>query len=257
MKTREISREELTQYKLICEGYKAVNYDNGTQQSFTYAPKDESLVGRAYMVEGEISECKWGLHFSKDPAHVFNFYKPLGYNKHFKIRAYDKVVDSSDGFKSVTNVIEFVEEYDLMQFIEIVKRFDRKSAVSYSTAVSYSNAVSDSNAVSCVYAIRECEAVKNAIFCYKIEGRKNVIFNKKCTEERFNEVYRKLRSFSWTPSFENWYDINGNKEWWAFCFPKLKEVSNKDAWAKMLSKMRKYVESLPEYNEKIFKKITE
>ena len=293
MKTREISKEELSQYNFVCEGYKAVNYDNGTKQSFSYAPKGASLIGCVYAVDGEISECKWGLHFSKDPAYVFKFYEPLGYNKYFKIRAYDKVVDSADGFKSITNVIEFIEEYDLMQFIEIIKRFDRKpgvsysngvrssNGVSYSTGVSGSNAVNDStgvsysngvrssngvsystgvrssNAVSCVYAIRECEAVKNGIFCYKIEGRKNVIFNKKCTEERFNEVYRKLKSFNWTPSFENWYDIKGDKEWWAFCFPELKEVSNKEAWSKMPSEMREYIESLPEFDKKIFKKITE
>ena len=263
MKTREISKEELSQYNFVCEGYKAVNYDNGTKQSFSYAPKGASLIGCVYAVDGEISECKWGLHFSKDPAYVFKFYEPLGYNKYFKIRAYDKVVDSADGFKSITNVIEFIEEYDLMQFIEIIKRFDRKPGVSYSNGVrssngvSYSTGVRSSNAVSCVYAIRECEAVKNGIFCYKIEGRKNVIFNKKCTEERFNEVYRKLKSFNWTPSFENWYDIKGDKEWWAFCFPELKEVSNKEAWSKMPSEMREYIESLPEFDKKIFKKITE
>lgn len=30
-----------------------------------------------------------------------------------------------------------------------------------------------------------------------------------------------------------------------------------DAWAKMPPEMREYIENLPEYNEKIFKKITE
>ena len=342
MKTTRIEKSEIANMPILATGYKAVKWDLSTNgnNKFRYGEIGEDIVGSVWKVDGDIAECKWGLHFSKDPAYVFNFYEPLGYNRYFKVNAYGKVVDAKDNMKSVATVIEFVEEYDLMTFIEIIKRFDRSNAVSnsyavsdsnavsyssavsdsnavsyssavrgsnavsysnavrgsnavsysnavscsnavsdsnavsysnavsdsyavrgsyavsYSNAVSDSSAVSDSNAVSYSYGIRKCEAVKNCIFCYNIEGRKSRIFNKTVTAKRFDEVYRKIIGFGWVPSFENWYDIKGNKEWWAFCFPQLKEVENAVAWGKMPGEMLEYIKSLPEYDEKIFAEIT-
>ena len=282
MNTTRIEKSEIANMPILATGYKAVKWDLSTNgnNKFRYGEIGEDIVGSVWKVDGDIAECKWGLHFSKDPAYVFNFYEPLGYNRYFKVNAYGKVVDAKDNMKSVATVIEFVEEYDLMAFIEIIKRFDRSSAVSYSSAVrgssavsgsyavsdssavSYSSAVrgssavSDSSAVSYSYGIRKCEAVKNCIFCYNIEGRKSRIFNKTVTAKRFDEVYRKIIGFGWVPSFENWYDIKGNKEWWAFCFPQLKEVENAVAWGKMPGEMLEYIKSLPEYDEKIFTEIT-
>ena len=103
MKTYEISRDEIKGLEPITEGYKAVKYDGGTQQDFKYCEMGESLIGRIFKVDGDIEACAWGLHFSKDPAYVFNFYEPLGYNKYFKIRAYEQVIDSIDGLKSVAH----------------------------------------------------------------------------------------------------------------------------------------------------------
>ena len=119
MKTYEITTEELKKYKKAGEGFKAVEWNNGTKQSYKYDETGKSLIGRAFKVDGDISECKWGLHFSKDPANVFCFYEPLGYNKYFKVEAYEKVIDGDQ--KSVASIIKFVEEYELMEFIEIIK----------------------------------------------------------------------------------------------------------------------------------------
>lgn len=55
----------------------------------------------------------------------------------------------------------------------------------------------------------------------------------------------------------NWSEVKGTKEWWAFCFPKLEEVSNKAAWAKMPQKMLDYIKTLPEFDKEVFKAITE
>ena len=131
MKTYEIKKENAGEF--ICEGYKAINWDCSTMgdSKFRYGKEGESLIGKVFAVDGDIEECKWGLHFSKDPAHVFNFYEPLGYNRYFKIKAYGKAVDSKDGFKTVAQAVEFIEEYDLMEFIEIIKNFDRTSGGSY------------------------------------------------------------------------------------------------------------------------------
>ena len=267
-KTYEIKREALGELEVLAEGYKAVEYDNSTKQNFRYGEKGESLVGKIFKVDGDISECKWGLHFSKDPANVFNFYEPLGYNKYFKVRAYGTVIDSDDGLKSVTQIIEFVEEYDMMEYIKLIKRYDRSAvrdstavrssnAVRSSTAVGDSNAVSDSNAVGFSYGLVGCEAVKRAIFCSDIECQKNVIFNTSVSEKRFDEVYRKIRSFNYFPRFDNFYDLKGDKEWWTIAFPELMSVDTKTAWSKMPADMREYIQSLPEYDEAIFRAITE
>lgn len=364
MKTYEISRDEIKGLEPITEGYKAVKYDGGTKRDFKYCEMGESLTGRIFKVDGDIEACAWGLHFSKDPAYVFNFYEPLGYNRYFKVRAYGKVIDHSNGLKSVAQCIEFCEEYDIMKYIELIKGFYRSidavhnsnavsdsnavlssDAVSYSDAVRSSSAVSDSNAVSgsnavhcsdavsdsnavngsvavnssvavngsdavgnsnavngsvavsysdavdssdevrrssavfgslaviCSgavrrssavrssnavsdsYGLRECEAIKCGIFCYKKEGAKYVAFNKKITKNRFEEIYQRIMDFGFYPRFDNFYDLKGDKEWWTIAFPELMEVDNKTAWSKMPKEMRDYIESLPEYDEKIFNAI--
>ena len=131
MHTREITKEELGKAEVICYGYKAINYDSSTKagNKFRYGKKGEKLVGKIFTVDGEIQECKWGLHFSKDPAYVFNFYEPLGYNRYFKIAAYRSVVDDKEGIKSVAQTIEFIEEYDLMKYIDLIKEFDRRTDI--------------------------------------------------------------------------------------------------------------------------------
>ena len=358
MKTYEISRDEIEGLEPIAEGYKAIKYDGGTQRDFKYCEMGESLIGRIFKVDGDISACAWGLHFSKDPAYVFNFYEPLGYNRYFKVRAYGKVIDHSDGLKSVAQCIEFCEEYDIMEYIELIKGFYRSidavrnsnavsdsnavrssdavsgsyavrrsdavsdssavngsgavhcsdtvsdsnavngsvavngsdavgnsNAVNGSVAVSYSDAVErsdtvrrssavlgslavicsdavhcssavrSSNAVSNSYGLKECEAIKFGIFCYKKEGAKYVAFNKKITKKRFEEIYQRIRGFGFYPRFDNFYDLKGDKEWYTIAFPELMEVDNKTAWSKMPKEMRDYIESLPEYDEKIFNAI--
>lgn len=242
-KTYTITSEQIKDKPLIAVGYKAIKYDGKTMQGeYCYGGKDDPIVGTIHTVDGDITECKWGLHFSKDPAYVFNFYEPLGYNRYFKVEAYEECVDSTDGFKSVAKTLKFVKEYNLMEFIDLIKRYDR-------TAVSYSNAVS------CSFAVYNSEAVTNGLFCYGIEGAKNRIFNKRVAKERFEEEYEKILSFGFFPKHDNFYDLKGNKEWWAICFPELMTVDNATAWSKMPEEMDEYIRSLPEFNEKIYKKI--
>ena len=281
METIEIQRKELNGAKPLCYGYKAVKWDGGTKQRFRYGETGEKLEGKIFRVDGDINACNWGLHFSKDPANVFNFYEPLGYNRYFKIAAYENIVDTSDGLKTVAQCIEFVEEYDLMQFINLIKQFDRSgtavsnsnavrgstavddstavndsAAVSYSAAVNDSNAVSNSNAVSGSYGIRNCRGVFSSLFCSNKDGISHYIFNKKSNKSRVKEVLCKIREFNWIPEFSNWYGIKGNKEWWAFCFPQLQYVDNDIAWSKIPPNMLDYIKALPEFNEAVWKELT-
>ena len=269
MKTYEISKAEAGEF--ICEGYKAINWDSSTKgySKFHYGKEGESLVGKFFTVDGDIEECKWGLHFSKDPAHVFNFYEPLGYNRYFKIRAYGKAVDATDGFKTVAQTIEFAEEYDLMEFIDVIKGFDRTGygiscgygirdgyGINNGFGVDDGYGVDDGSGISHGFGIKNCKGVFNCAFCAGQNGIANRLFNKESTEARCDEVISKLRSFNWHPEFMNWNEVKGNKDWWAFCFPKLKKVDEKDAWAKMPKKMKDYIKSLPEFDAAVWEEIT-
>lgn len=368
MSTYEIDHKELESLPLIADGYKVIDYDGGTQQNFKYTKEiGEPLVGRIFRVNGKIGVCKWGLHFCKNPANVFRFYKPRGYRRYFKVRAYGKVIDDEDGLKSVAECLEFVMEYNIMEFANIIRAgsvaysatVSDSDAVSYSTtvsdstavyhsdvvsdstavyysdvvsdsasvrgsiAVSYSdsvrgsiavsnsnavnysaavrgsasvwgsngvdygiavkgsNSVSDSTAVDhseavsgsvavsrcggvldsiavvSSFGLRNCIAVFRCLFCNGLKGKTLYIFNKETTPERYAEVLEKITSFGWFPKFNNFYELKGDKAWYTIPFPEVRCVDNKTAWSKMPEKMREYIQSLPEYDEVIFKKITE
>ena len=100
-----------------------------------------------------------------------------------------------------------------------------------------------------------CEGISRAIFCYNKSG-KLYIFNKHCTEERFNEVFNDLNSFGWYPKFNNAFDLKGSDEWFNSNIPAIASVDNKTAWSLMPENMLKYIKSLPEFNQKVFDKVT-
>ena len=81
-------------------------------------------------------------------------------------------------------------------------------------------------------------------------------FNKRITEERFNEIYAELIKFNWYPKFNNAEQLKGELEWYKTNIPAIESVDNKTAWSSMPEEMLKYIKSLPEYDEKIFNKIT-
>jgi len=292
METKEIKLEK--NKEIIAEGYKAIKYDLSTKgnSNFRYGKKGDDLIGKAFTVDEDIQECKWGLHFSKDPANVFKFYEPLGYNRYFKIQAFDEVVDTDDGIKSIARTIKFVEEYDIMQFIELIKQYDRSAGVNNSAGVNYSNGVNrsagvndsdgvnnstgvnysdgvnnsdgvnrsngvnNSNGVNDSYGVRNCEAVSKCIFCADVDSLKYGLFNKRITEDRYNVIFKKISSFCYSPNFTNFYELKGNKKWYSIAFPELMIVRNKTAWSKIPKEMVDYLKTLPEYDEEIFERIT-
>lgn len=84
-----------------------------------------------------------------------------------------------------------------------------------------------------------------------------MLFNKKITEERFIEVFNELHLFGWYPQFNNAEELKGNLEWYETNIPAIVKVEPKVAWSSMPKEMLEYIKSLPEFNAKIFKKITE
>ena len=81
-------------------------------------------------------------------------------------------------------------------------------------------------------------------------------FNKRITEERFYEIYETLNSFEWYPKFNNAEQLKGKLEWHETNIPAIVGVDNETAWSSMPEAMLNYIKSLPEYDEKIFNKIT-
>ena len=127
--------------------------------------------------------------------------------------------------------------------------------VNSSYGVDWSYGVNSSNGVNRSYGILECEGISRAIFCYKKSGNL-MAFNKRITEKRFNEIFTRLNSFDWYPKFNNAEQLKGNLEWYETNIPAIESVDNKTAWSSMPEEMLNYIKSLPEYNEKIFNKIT-
>ena len=329
MKTFRITENEIKDMKPVAVGYKIFRND-WTAKSNGYDYKDENgnVLNTIHKVNGNIKECKWGLHFSLKPQDCFNFYESVQWNKFAKVEAYDQLLIGEE--KCVTNILKIVEIYTFDEFINLIQKDlqnNKPNGVSYSNSVSVSKGVSESKGVSlsdgvngsngvcasngvngsngvnwsygvngsygvygsngvnwsygvygaegvnesngvntsCVvsesngvnrsYGILECEGISRAIFCYKKSG-KLMAFNKRITEERFDEIFDELNSFGWYPKFNNAEQLKGDLEWYETNIPAIVSVNNKTAWSSMPKKMLKYIKSLPEYDEKIFNKIT-
>ena len=66
--------------------------------------KNGQVINLLHKVDGDISECKWGLHFSENPLDCFNFYKSVQWNKFAKVEAYENVIKSDK--KSVAQALK-------------------------------------------------------------------------------------------------------------------------------------------------------
>lgn len=130
MKTYRINKEDLKNKEVLAEGYKI--FKQGFKaRDYCYADENGQVEGTFHKVDGNIEECKWGLHFSKNPFHCFNFYECVQWNEFAKVRAYENVTDSEDGEKSVAQVLEIVETYTFYEFIEILKKYNKEKYLNY------------------------------------------------------------------------------------------------------------------------------
>ena len=127
--------------------------------------------------------------------------------------------------------------------------------VNRSYGVDRSNGVNGSNGVSGSYGIVKSEGISRSIFCYAVSG-KLMAFNKPITEERFNKLIETIKDFRWSPSFNNAEQLKGHLEWYETNIPAIVAVDNATAWSFMPAEMKAYIESLPEYDEEIFKLVT-
>lgn len=120
MKTYKIDKKEIEGMEISETGYKVLHYDlKGLQGDFSYGDVNENICGNVYKVDGKISLCNWGLHSCKNPVDTLYYYEPLGYSRYFKVNSYGNILH--DNRKTVAPIIEFVEEYSLMEFLKLIE----------------------------------------------------------------------------------------------------------------------------------------
>ena len=69
---KRISKKQIENLTPIAEGFKVVQYDVMPKHGKTgYGKK---IVGNVYRCDGDLTPCKNGIHFCKNPADVFDTY---------------------------------------------------------------------------------------------------------------------------------------------------------------------------------------
>ena len=254
MKTYRITEADLQGMECLATGYKIFKNDWTTKHgSYDYKDENGNVLGTIHKIDGKLKECSWGLHFSKEPHNCFNFYESVQWNKFAKVEAYGECIDSKDGQKSVATILKIVEVYSFDEFIKLIQENLQNMKVDGGNYIRGGNDIRGGNYI---WGARNCEGVSRCIFCFEFTGKLH-IFNKPASEERFDEVYRRLLDFGWWPKFNNAYDLKGNLEWYETNIPAIVEVDNKTAWSFMPAEMLEYIKALLEFDADIFYKITE
>ena len=168
----------------------------------------------------------------------------------------DFIIDSVDVWraKDVFGSSGVKESYDIRNSIDV----KNSRLVDNSTGVLNSFLVSGSGDVRNCYGLKNCNVVKNCLFCFDINRKQDYIFNQKVSGDRFVEVWQDIKNFNFYPSYSKSREliIYGRNKIFFFSMPRMMVIDNKTAWRKMPEKMRQYITSLPEFDEKIFKAIS-
>ena len=117
-----------------------------------------------------------------------------------------------------------------------------------------------------LFGVINSKFVSNCLFCYDINNSHYMLFNKPVSKTKFSRVYNKLKEFKWFPKFTNGDQLYFADYWdentqhitisaWEYV-RKFREIDNKTAWEKMPRELKQYIQSLSEYDETIFNKIT-
>ncbi len=158
MRTYQITEKELEQYKKVGEGYKVFKNDwTAKYGEYDYKNEQGEVLNTIHKIDGDIQECKWGLHFSKLPQDCFNFYESVQWNRFARVEAYDKIEDSET--KSATNILKIVEIYSFEDFIKLIQNRNDDSTYGISDSIG-------------VHAVRGGNEIKGGSF---ISGGNDII----------------------------------------------------------------------------------
>ena len=85
MKTYKLTKKDIENKPVLAVGYKVFAPDWKTKHGdYCYADENGKVLNTIHTVDGDITECRWGLHFSKKPQDCFNFYESVQWNKFAK-----------------------------------------------------------------------------------------------------------------------------------------------------------------------------
>ena len=122
MKTYRLEGKDIENKPVLAVGYKVFAPEWKTKHGdYCYADENGNVLNTIHTVDGDIAECRWGLHFSKKPQDCFNFYESVQWNKFAKIEAYEECIDSDDGKKSVAKTLKIVQMYTFDEFIRLIQ----------------------------------------------------------------------------------------------------------------------------------------
>ena len=134
--------------------------------------------------------------------------------------------------------------------------------ISEGYGINYGFGISKSNGVNRSMYCVGCTGISDCIFTCEKNGKRFYVFNKKVNPDRFNEIWDKVEELAngWYPNFTNAQELkakHGNGNWEETPAKEIQGRSAKEAYADMPQELRSYIQSLPEYDEAIFKAITE
>lgn len=269
--TKRIDPALLEGKKPLATGYKVFNWDWTGYGDYCYADENGNVEGSVHTVTGEISECKWGLHYCLNPLNCMKYRDIVQWNKFALVEAYDENINGAD--KSVCRTLKIKKVLSFNEMVGACRSYQKDAAnngISYGEGISYGYGIRNVEGVRGGYGIHngggvnlsmhcyECEGVSRCIFCAGLEGAKLMLFNKPVNEGRFNEVWCVLNK--WRPDFTNVQKLKakyGNGEWKQTPAPVIIVRTAKEAYAEMPDDLRDYVKALPEYDDEIFRAITE
>ena len=260
--TKRIDPSMLDGKEPIATGYKIFSWDWTGYGGYSYADENGDVEGSVHTVSGDLSKCGWGLHYCENPVDCMRYRDLIQWNKFALVEAYDENIKCDD--KSVCRTLKIKKVLSFDEMVDACKNYRVGSngvscshGVNYSHGVRSSNGVRSSHGVNCSNHCRKCEGISRCLLCYDLEGAKLMLFNKPISEQRFGEVYSKLGS--WYPNFTNAEELKakyGGGKWEATPAPAISDRTVKEAYAEMPDELREYIQSLPEYDDKIFEKIT-
>jgi hypothetical protein len=133
--------------------------------------------------------------------------------------------------------------------------------VNCSKGISKSYGVDNSSGISNSIGILNCHGIDSSIFCSNIP-KKHFLFDAEVSQYRHSVVSKNLTNIlnknKWSPTFNNLKSLylKSGSEWKKTPITSAKELSKKEAWDDFPEEAIEYLRSLPEFNSKIFKKIT-
>ena len=229
----------------IATGYKIFSWDWSAYGGYNYADENGNVESSVHTVTGELSTCGWGLHYCKNPLDCMKYQNIIQWNRFAYVEVFDENIDTKD--KSVCRTMKIAKTLNFEEMVDACKNYQ-----------SYISGGSDISGGSRIKHCANCEGVSRCIFCYGLEGAKLRLFNKPVSDARFDEVYLALDG--WYPRFNNAEELKkdfGAGKWECTPVSAITARTAKEAYADMPAELIKYIKSLPEYDEEIFKKITE